>query len=84
MAGTWRDRARVIVADVLRKTTGQSEREVRKALHDAYPFGPREYWPYQVWLDEIARQRNTTTGRIRRKQKPEPVAVGNPLQERLL
>lgn len=54
---SWRDHARPIIARVLQETTGCSEREIKKALHDAYPFGPRAMHPYKIWLDEIARQR---------------------------
>lgn len=53
----WRDRARPIVAEVLRATAGQDEKAIRKALRDAYPFGPREHHPYKIWLDEVATQR---------------------------
>lgn len=54
---SWRDRARPIIAQVLRETAGNSETEIKKALFEAYPFGPREYHPYKIWLDEIKRQR---------------------------
>lgn len=54
---TWRDLARPIIQKVLRDTQGWPEKKVRKALHDAYPFGPRKYWPYKIWLDEIKIQR---------------------------
>lgn len=52
---TWRDRASPIIREVLRQTRGKSEKEIRKALVAAYPFGERKYWPYKVWLDEIRR-----------------------------
>jgi hypothetical protein len=60
---SWRDRARPIIAEVLRATAGQDEAAVRQALRDAYPFGARELHPYKVWLDEIKRQRGTATKR---------------------
>lgn len=53
MSDTWRDRWRPIIANVLKETAGQSEREIRKALREAWPGGLREYFPYKVWLDEI-------------------------------
>lgn len=55
--GTWRDRARPIIAATLAQTKGQDEKSVRAALKAAYPFGVRRYFPYKVWLDEIRRQR---------------------------
>lgn len=54
---TWREHAAPIIARVLRQTVGQDEKAIRRALHDAYPFGRREHWPYKVWLDEVRRQR---------------------------
>lgn len=57
MPNTWRDSAKPVIAKVLQATKGQDEKEIKKALHDAYPFGERRYWPYKVWCDEVRRQR---------------------------
>lgn len=54
----WRDRAGPIIARVLKETRGKSEKEIRAALREAYPFGERKYHPYKIWLDEIKRQRD--------------------------
>jgi hypothetical protein len=54
---SWRDSARPIIARVLSETAGKPEAEIRKALFDAYPYGPRKYHPYKIWLHEIAVQR---------------------------
>ena len=32
---------------------GKAEKEIKKALREAYPFGERKYHPYKIWLDEI-------------------------------
>lgn len=53
---TWRSTAVRVVREVLARTAGQSPAEIRKALAAAYPFGERRYWPYKVWLSEVARQ----------------------------
>ena len=53
---TWRDIAKPIIAKVLYENAGCSEKQIRKALREAYPFGERAMWPYKVWLDEIKRQ----------------------------
>lgn len=67
---SWRDRARPIIQKVLQETKGKSDKEIRQALRDAYPFGPREYHPYKVWCDEIQRQRGFKVQRQREnKQK---------------
>lgn len=54
---SWRDRASVVIAEVLERTKGQPEEVIAKALRDAYPFGARKWFPYKVWLDEIKVQR---------------------------
>lgn len=43
---------------MLVETTGKDERTIKKALHDAYPFGARAHHPYKIWCDEIRYQRN--------------------------
>jgi hypothetical protein len=55
--GSWADKARPIVAQVLAETAGQDERQIRKALAEAYPFGVKACWPYKAWLQEVRRQR---------------------------
>lgn len=59
MGDTWRDRARPIIAAVLSDLQGEPERVIRKALREAYPFGPRQYHPYKIWCDEIKIQMGT-------------------------
>ncbi len=54
---TWRDIARPIIAKVLADNKDKSEKEIRKALRDAYPFGQRAMHPYKIWCDEIKVQR---------------------------
>jgi hypothetical protein len=68
---TWREKARKVIVRVLEETRGMDEAAVKKALHDAYPFGIREHHPYKIWRDEIKVQ----TGKRRlgqKKEKPNP------------
>lgn len=60
---SWRDIARPIIAKILEETRGQTEQLIKKALHEAYPFGERRYHPYKVWCDEIRRQRGKKVDR---------------------
>jgi len=53
---TWREIARPIIKRVLDEHKGEPREKVKRALRDAYPFGSRSHYPYQVWLDEIRRQ----------------------------
>jgi hypothetical protein len=64
---TRREVASRIIAKVLSEVAGQPDPVVRKALRDAYPFGQRKYWPYKVWLDEIARQRGRRPAKLGRR-----------------
>ena len=50
---TWRDHARPIIAEVIRKIGTEDMQALRKALREAYPFGFKENHPYKIWLSEI-------------------------------
>ena len=54
---TWREHCRPIIVKVLTDNKGKSEKEIRKALRNAYPYGERAMHPYKIWCDEIKRQR---------------------------
>lgn len=69
MGDTWRDKARPIIARVLRETAGQDEKAIKRALRDAYPFGPRQYHPYKIWCDEVQAQRGLKV------VKPKPMDI---------
>ncbi len=49
----WRLAARKAIQKAIAENTGKSEKEVRKAISDAYPFGERARYPYKIWLDEV-------------------------------
>ena len=53
---TWRDKARPIIAAVIAQVGTDDLPRLRKALREAYPWGPREYHPYRIWCDEIRKQ----------------------------
>lgn len=69
---TWRERARPIIARVLRETKGHDEKAIKKALRDAYPWGDRKMHPYKTWLDEIRRQRGLKPAQPRKVDPPDP------------
>jgi hypothetical protein len=57
---TWRERFRPLIAGILAETEGQPEKEIRRALRDAWPatlLGARACWPYKAWCAEIKAQR---------------------------
>lgn len=66
MAGTWRDIARPIIREVLKSNEGKPEKEIKKALREAYPWGERAMHPYKVWCDEIKVQRGKRKFRQRK------------------
>lgn len=51
---TWRKQARAVIWKVIEEH-GQhcSTEQLMKKIRAAYPFGPREMWPYQCWLNEV-------------------------------
>jgi len=65
---TWREDCAPIISAVLAATKGQSEKEIKKALREAYPYGERAMHPYKIWCDEIKIQR----GLKKRKKKGKP------------
>jgi hypothetical protein len=54
---TWREHARPIIAKVLADNKDKTEKEIKKALQNAYPYGERARHPYKIWCDEIKTQR---------------------------
>lgn len=61
---TWREHCRPIIAKVLADNKGKSDKEIRKALQSAYPYGERKYHPYKIWLDEIKVQRGAKIKKV--------------------
>ena len=61
---TWRDEARPIIAAVIAEVGTSDLPRLRKALREAFPFGPRENHPYQIWCDEIRVQLGAKTKRV--------------------
>lgn len=52
MDSAWRLRARMVIANVVATVGRDDEKALRRALRDAYQFGPRRHWPYKCWLRE--------------------------------
>lgn len=69
MRTTTRDECRPIIAQIIQANKGKSEKEIRKALRDGFPWPPRKYHPYKIWLDEIRVQ----MGKRRFMEKKKPV-----------
>jgi len=53
---TWREVATPIIGKVIQDNFWKDEKEIRRALRVAYPFGERRRYPYKVWLNEIKQQ----------------------------
>jgi hypothetical protein len=75
--GGWREIAKPIISAVLNDLRGEDERTIRKALRDAYPFGPRRYHPYKIWCDEVAVQLGTKKHKTK-KHKARPLVTHEP------
>lgn len=70
MQSNWRKYARKVIYKVLEETNGQTEKEITKALREAYPFGERARHPYKIWLDEIKVQRKQKRFGVRNNVTP--------------
>lgn len=54
--GAWRVAADAVLIRVFAfLPEGADAKQIRKAVREAYPFGPRKYWPYKVWLARVRR-----------------------------
>jgi hypothetical protein len=56
MKSSWRATAAPIISKVIKDTTGLPEKDVKKAIREAYPFGARMWHPYKIWCDEVNKQ----------------------------
>lgn len=53
-SGWWAQRADEVLEKMFaRLPKDASDAAIRRAVQDAYPFGPREHWPYKVWLARV-------------------------------
>lgn len=52
----WREHARPIITQIIQDHPDKTDKEVRKLISDAYPFGERAYHPYKIWCSEVAIQ----------------------------
>lgn len=51
---SWSESADRVLAEVFAALPKDAtDADVKRAVRDAYPFGPREYWPYTVWLQRV-------------------------------
>jgi len=66
----WRDACRPIIARVIAKNPSADEKELRRLLSLAYPFGERARYPYKVWLSEIRLQLGKSKRMWSKKQEP--------------
>lgn len=53
---SYSEKAQAVVAAVIHEVGMKDPVALRRALHDAYPFGERKAWPYKAWLAEIQKQ----------------------------
>lgn len=67
---TWRDAARARIAKVVAEVGTDDPERLRKALFDAYPWGPRENHPYRMWCEEMRKALNP-------EPKPTPLDIRN-------
>lgn len=56
MTETWRQHSAPIIADVIKSNPTATEKQMRRLISEAYPYGHRANHPYKVWLSEVKRQ----------------------------
>jgi hypothetical protein len=50
---TYRDRASLVVDEVIKRVGRESRPRLMRELKKAYPFEESKGWPYKVWLQEV-------------------------------
>ena len=50
---SWRDVANGVIRKVLEEHKPITEKEARRLLREAYPFGQRAMHPYKIWCDAV-------------------------------
>ncbi len=53
---TWRERCRAAIVPVIEANRDKSERELRKLIRSAWPFGPITPYVEKIWLSEVRYQ----------------------------
>jgi hypothetical protein len=52
----WSAEARRLVAEIAAQHPRATVGELRKALREGYPWGPRSHWPYKAWRTACRRE----------------------------
>lgn len=50
----WRQTANEVIVKIIQDNDSVPEKELRKKISDAYPFGQRAMHPYKIWCDAVA------------------------------
>lgn len=69
MGSKWRQRAVEIIKRTALENDWATPEEMKKALSAAYPFGPRNYHPYKIWLECVKEFLAFKFGTVARKGK---------------
>ena len=75
--GFWRIKARPIIIEVIERVGIDDIKLLRDQLRKQYPFGPKRYHPYKMWLKEIKAQ-------IAARKRPPPDDQGDLFEDGFL
>ena len=73
---SWREHARPIIAAVIDRVGTDDMKALRAALKEAYPYGPRRYYPYKTWCHEIRVQLGLVKMASRQREKAKQPCEG--------
>lgn len=60
----YRKEFRQLIHLILTEMQGKPDRDINRALRNAFPYGARKNWPYKMWLKEIRLQRTAFATRL--------------------
>lgn len=59
----WSEDSRRICRQIAESHPQATGKELRRLFSDAYPYGPRAYWPYKAWLTACRREIDARDGK---------------------
>lgn len=66
---TWYDESIAVIRQVVRDNPNVPEAELRRLVSKAYPFGPRQHWPYKAWCKAVNAILGPTLAQRNRQQR---------------
>lgn len=78
----WRTESARVIAEVIRARPDLKGKALMDELRKAYPFGPKQGWPYKVWRSEVRYHLGIDRRRASMQRDPVPPEQGALFREK--